>query len=323
MVGIALITGINTVLVSAKQSITTGRRRPGQGRPDHLRRRRRRRPATFDPAVLDQTAGDCRGRGRQRARTRTRRVVNGDRTYVGAFTDVAAVAGDVQPDAPAAGTIAPLWTVRSSSTRRPRPTSTSTSAARSRYSWPAGDPLHLTVSGIYAKSDLHQRVHRAGVGGRRTSPSAQPTIGFIQVQPGASVDADQVPGGHAARGQPRGDRRRPQRVHRPADVHADQVLVMVQILLALAILIAVLGVINTLALSVLERTRELGLLRAVGLGRAPDHADGHGRGGGDLGLRGAARPRGRGRPGRGGRPGAATTRASASSPCPGRRWSPT
>jgi len=49
---------------------------------------------------------------------------------------------------------------------------------------------------------------------------------------------------------------------------ADQVLLMAQILLALAILIAVLGVINTLALSVLERTRELGLLRAVGLGRA-------------------------------------------------------
>jgi putative ABC transport system permease protein len=43
---------------------------------------------------------------------------------------------------------------------------------------------------------------------------------------------------------------------------------MVQILLALAILIAVLGVINTLALSVLERTRELGLLRAIGLSRA-------------------------------------------------------
>ena len=43
---------------------------------------------------------------------------------------------------------------------------------------------------------------------------------------------------------------------------------MIQILLALAILIAVLGVINTLALSVLERTRELGLLRAIGLRRA-------------------------------------------------------
>ena len=48
----------------------------------------------------------------------------------------------------------------------------------------------------------------------------------------------------------------------------DTVITMVQVLLALAILIAVLGVVNTLALSVLERTRELGLLRAVGLSRA-------------------------------------------------------
>ncbi|GGO84036.1 ABC transporter permease [Wenjunlia tyrosinilytica] len=38
-------------------------------------------------------------------------------------------------------------------------------------------------------------------------------------------------------------------------------------LLGLAIVIAVLGVVNTLALSVIERTREIGLLRAIGLSR--------------------------------------------------------
>ncbi|QFZ19313.1 ABC transporter permease [Saccharothrix syringae] len=48
----------------------------------------------------------------------------------------------------------------------------------------------------------------------------------------------------------------------------DTVLLMIQVLLALAILIAVLGVVNTLALSVIERTRELGVLRAIGMRRA-------------------------------------------------------
>ncbi|MDL2078111.1 ABC transporter permease [Streptomyces sp. GXMU-J15] len=44
-------------------------------------------------------------------------------------------------------------------------------------------------------------------------------------------------------------------------------LYLVYALLGLAIVIAVLGVVNTLALSVVERTREIGLLRAIGLSR--------------------------------------------------------
>jgi putative ABC transport system permease protein len=46
-----------------------------------------------------------------------------------------------------------------------------------------------------------------------------------------------------------------------------QLLSMVYGLLALAIIVAVLGVVNTLALSVVERTREIGLMRAIGLSR--------------------------------------------------------
>ncbi|MFF0753461.1 ABC transporter permease [Streptomyces sp. NPDC004267] len=46
-----------------------------------------------------------------------------------------------------------------------------------------------------------------------------------------------------------------------------QLLDIVYGLLALAIIVAVLGVVNTLALSVVERTREIGLMRAIGLSR--------------------------------------------------------
>jgi putative ABC transport system permease protein len=47
----------------------------------------------------------------------------------------------------------------------------------------------------------------------------------------------------------------------------DQILGLIYALLALAIVIALLGIGNTLALSIIERTRELGVLRAVGMTR--------------------------------------------------------
>ena len=47
----------------------------------------------------------------------------------------------------------------------------------------------------------------------------------------------------------------------------DQLLAVVNLMVVLTIIIALLGITNTLALAVIERTRELGLLRAVGMSR--------------------------------------------------------
>ena len=47
----------------------------------------------------------------------------------------------------------------------------------------------------------------------------------------------------------------------------DIALAIVSVLLGVAIVIALLGILNTLLLSIYERTRELGMLRAIGLSR--------------------------------------------------------
>src|SRR5699024_5447607 len=49
-----------------------------------------------------------------------------------------------------------------------------------------------------------------------------------------------------------------------AAVMVDQMLNILYALLALAIVMAILGIVNTLALNVIERRQEIGMLRAIG-----------------------------------------------------------
>jgi putative ABC transport system permease protein len=59
----------------------------------------------------------------------------------------------------------------------------------------------------------------------------------------------------------------PADITRKAQASVDQLLGIVTAMLLLAVVVAILGIVNTLVLSVVERTRELGLLRAVGATR--------------------------------------------------------
>ena len=101
----------------------------------------------------------------------------------------------------------------------------------------------------------------------------------------------------------------------------NQMLTIVYVLLAVAVVIALLGIANTLTLSIHERTRELGVLRAVGQTRRQLRSMIRWESAVVVHLRGPRRPRPRHvhrvGPGAGRRPSRSTSPASA---CRWARW---
>jgi putative ABC transport system permease protein len=132
-----------------------------------------------------------------------------------------------------------------------------------------GKPVTLTVSGVYADDNLLGPWMVGGDVYRALVPNNQWSDEVALVQRASSVDPETL-------------RANIERVTNPYYVinvqnrsefkgslasQVNGLLGLLYGLLGLAIVIAVLGIVNTLALSVVERRREIGILRAVGMQR--------------------------------------------------------
>ncbi|MFI2713751.1 ABC transporter permease [Micromonospora sp. NPDC018662] len=265
MVGIALVTGVTVILDSAKGSISALAEDTIKAELVISGASSGPRPASFDAAVLEKTAA-IPGVRLVDGEYGDMATVGGKRTWVAASSNVAALerifgakatAGDISR-------LAPDQMLLSSDTATSRNLSVGSTVP---VQLSRGEARTYTVSGIYSSSQLTNPVV--------LPPQAaadfaipQPIQGFVQLAPGTSVGAVQPQVERLLADSPEVSVADRAAFIKQQTSQLDTPLRMIQILLALAIVIAVLGIINTLALSVLERTRELGLLRAIGLRRA-------------------------------------------------------
>lgn len=90
---------------------------------------------------------------------------------------------------------------------------------------------------------------------------------LILLADGVSLEDGEAAIGEVLEGFPSVGLQDPTDLAEEAGDQLDGLLSFIQALLGLAIVIAVLGITNTLSLSIIERTREIGLLRAIGMSR--------------------------------------------------------
>jgi putative ABC transport system permease protein len=132
-------------------------------------------------------------------------------------------------------------------------------------------PDHRTqqvrVAGIYAKNDfLGNRLFGLPIYRAHTDP-AQQLLTIIAINAGKADSATKQALEHSLRDYPTLKVDDQSDVKKQFEGQVDQLTSLLTMLLAMSLVIAAVGVINTLALSVIERTREIGLLRAVGTSR--------------------------------------------------------
>jgi putative ABC transport system permease protein len=129
----------------------------------------------------------------------------------------------------------------------------------------------VEVVGIYGEQNVVQSSFLIGLDfyGKNFKGFGTDTdfVVAIKAAPGVTADASRAVIEAAAVDYPNATVRDQAEYRKSQEDQINGLLVMFNALLALAVLIALFGITNTLALSVFERTREIGLLRAVGMSR--------------------------------------------------------
>ncbi|MEW2359530.1 FtsX-like permease family protein [Spirillospora sp. NPDC029432] len=123
----------------------------------------------------------------------------------------------------------------------------------------------LKVTGVYAKNDflgprmINGEAHRAH--------AARTAVGAVLIDASAANAATTTALERALSDHPNAEVRDQAGVKKQARQQVDGFVSFLTVLLIMSVIIAAVGVVNTLALSVIERTREIGLLRAIGISR--------------------------------------------------------
>ncbi len=125
----------------------------------------------------------------------------------------------------------------------------------------------LPIVGIYRPNALLGRYAVSLSTFAANAPDALDSAVLVDARPGVSPAAAHAAVVRAARAYPNVTVNDQASYRRQQAAQIDRLLALITALLMLSVAIAFLGIVNTLGLSVLERSREIGLLRAVGMTR--------------------------------------------------------